>query len=112
MIGNQHWRILNLEVTSQGSTHDRRLYQEAELTFPDKDHCLLVDLGFQGIDPDNIMVVMPEKKPKGRKISPEQKSINTLTNSIRVKVEYYKHDIAGVKRCCIKRNQVRLHSWK
>jgi hypothetical protein len=69
----------------------------------------LVDLGFQGINTENIMVVMPEKKPKGRKLSPEQKSINTLISSIRVKVE---HDIAGVKRCRIIRNQVRLHGWQ
>jgi hypothetical protein len=69
----------------------------------------LVDLGFQGINPENVMVVMPEKKPKGKGLSVQQKAINTLISSIRVKVE---HDIAGIKRCRIIRNQVRLHGWE
>lgn len=55
------------------------------------------------------MVVMPEKRFKGRKLSPEQKSINTLISSIRVKVEY---DIGGVKRCRIILNQNRLPGWQ
>jgi hypothetical protein len=109
LISNEQGKILFLGETSEGSIHDMKLYHQAELTFPDKDHCLLVDLGFQGINANNIMVVIPEKKPKGRKLSPEQKSINTLISSIRVKVE---HDIAGVKRCRIIRNQVRLHGWQ
>jgi hypothetical protein len=109
LISNEQGKILFLGETSEGSIHDIRLYQQAELTFPDKDHCLLVDLGFQGINPENIMVVMPEKKPKGKGLSVQRKAINTLISSIRVKVE---HDIAGIKRCRIIRNQVRLHGWE
>jgi hypothetical protein len=103
---NQQGKVLFLGETFQGSTHDKKLYEKTELTFPDKDQCLLGDLGFQGIDPQNVLVVMPEKKPKGKELSSQQKSVNTFISSIRVKVE---HDIAGVKRCRIIRNKVRLH---
>jgi hypothetical protein len=106
LLTNQQGKVLFLGETFQGSTHDKKLYEKAELTFPDKDQCLLVDLGFQGIDPQNVLVVMPEKKPKGKELSSQQKSVNTFISSIRVKVE---HDIAGVKRCRIIRNKVRLH---
>lgn len=109
LLTNGQGKVLYLGETFEGSAHDKRLYQEAELTFPDKDHCLLADLGFQGIDPEYARVVMPEKKPKGGELSAEQKSINTLISSIRVKVE---HDIAGIKRCRIIRNKIRLHGWE
>lgn len=109
LLTNQQGEVLYLGETAEGSIHDKRLYDNAELTFPDQDQCLLVDLGFQGINPENVVVVMPEKKTKGRSLSGQQKAINTLISSIRVKVE---HDIAGIKRCRIIRNQIRLHGWQ
>lgn len=109
LITNQQGEVLYLGETAEGSIHDKSLYDEAGLIFPDKDQSLLVDLGFQGIDPENVAVVIPEKKPKGKELSVQQKAINTLISSIRVKAE---HDIAGIKRCRIIRNQVRLHGWE
>lgn len=109
VLTNQQGEVLYLGETAEGSIHDKSLYDEAGLTFPDKDQSLLADLGFQGVDPENVAVVMPEKKPKGKELSVQQKAINTLISSIRVKVE---HDIAGIKRCRIIRNQIRLHGWE
>lgn len=106
LLTSQQGKVIYLGETFQGSTHDKKLYEEAELRFPDKDQGLLVDLGFQGIDPQNVLVIMPEKKPKGKQLSSHQKATNALISSIRVKVE---HDIGGVKRCRIIRNKVRLH---
>lgn len=100
--------ILYLGETFEGSVHDKTIYEQAQLCFPDQGHSLWVDLGFLGIQAEGLQVFMPDKKPKGKQLSDFQKGLNTLIASIRVKVE---HAIAGVKRLKIIRNQIRLHGW-
>ena len=109
LISNLEGEIIYLGETFEGSVHDKKMYDLAELKFPDQWHCLWVDLGFLGIEAEGVEVFMPEKKPKGKELSNFQKDLNTLIASIRVKVE---HAIAGVKRLKIIRNQIRLHGWQ
>jgi hypothetical protein len=109
LIANIEGEIIYLGETFEGSLHDKKMYDLAELKFPDQWHCLWVDLGFIGIEAKSVEIFMPEKKPKGEELSNFQKDLNTLIASIRVKVE---HAIAGVKRLKIIRNQIRLHGWQ
>ncbi len=101
--------VLYLGETVEGRVHDKKMYDQAELTFPAQDHCLLADLGFLGIEAENTAVILPEKKPRGKELTNYQKELNGLIASIRVTVE---HAIAGIKRVKIIRNQIRLHGWQ
>ncbi|MDF9796263.1 hypothetical protein OKW21_002603 [Catalinimonas alkaloidigena] len=114
LIANLEGELIYLGETFEGSVHDKSMYDQAELKFPDhriaeRWHSLWVDLGFLGLKAEGVEVYMPEKKPKGKELSNFQKELNTLIASIRVKVE---HAIAGVKRLKIIRNQVRIHGWQ
>lgn len=109
LITNVEGEIIYLGETFEGSIHDKKMYDLEELKFPDQWHSLWMDLGFLGIEAENVELFMPEKKPKGKELSNFQKELNTLIASIRVKVE---HAIAGVKRLKITRNQIRLHGWE
>lgn len=101
--------VLYLGSTAEGRMHDKAIYDQAELKFPQQGHCVWADLGFLGIRAENAAVILPEKKPKGKGLTNYQKELNGLIASIRVTVE---HTIAGIKRVKIIRNQIRLHSWQ
>ena len=64
------------------------------------------DSGFQGHFPENITVKMPDKKPKGKELSAEQKENNRSISSSRIVVE---HAIGGVKICRIVKDRFRCH---
>jgi len=87
-------RVNFLSETVDGRRHDKPIADDEELTFPD-DIVLGQDTGFQGYCPPNVQVCQPKKKPKGQKLSPEDKARNTLIARLRIRVE---HVIAGVKR--------------
>ena len=70
---------------------------EEQPTFP-QPICFYKDTGCQGYDPDGIVTFQPQKKPKGKELTPEQKEHNTLISSIRIVIE---HIIHGIKRCRI-----------
>jgi len=101
--------VLYLGETFEGRVHDKTMYDQAELKFPNQDQSLWVDLGFLGIEAENAAVILPEKKLKGKELTNYQKELNGLIASIRVTVE---HAIAGIKRVKIIRNQIRLHGWQ
>jgi hypothetical protein len=109
LITNLEGEVIYLGETFEGSLHDKTMYDQAELSFPNQWHSLWVDLGFLGIEADKVEIFMPEKKPRGKQLTKYQKELNGLIASIRVKVE---HAIAGVKRLKIIRNQIRLHGWQ
>jgi hypothetical protein len=54
-----------------------------------------VDLGFQGLQKEFVNIKIPDKKPRGRQLTEEQKQSNREKSSERVKCE---HTIAGIKR--------------
>lgn len=99
IIANEEKEIIYLGPTVGGKKHD---YGEFKDDFPTEhppQDCptIWVDLGFTGIEKDypELDVVMPKKKPKGGKLTDEEKVINKLIRSIRILVE---HAIGGVKR--------------
>jgi hypothetical protein len=63
-----------------------------------KDIGVYQDTGFQGYAPDGVKTFQPQKKPKGKELTPEQKEHNRLISSIRIVIE---HIISGIKRCRI-----------
>ena len=113
-----------MSETYEGTVHDKRIADEEALDFgttagttssgfrtfgtevPEKERMLLQDLGFQGYEPEGVCVVQPEKKPRGKSLTPEQKASNQEISRERVVVE---HAIAGVKVWRIVKEQIR--SW-
>jgi DDE superfamily endonuclease len=74
----------------------RLLMKKAPHTLPTL--VCIKDTGFQGYEPEGVKTLQPQKKPKGRELTPEQKEQNRLISSIRIVIE---HIIAGIKRCRI-----------
>jgi len=104
LIINDKKQILYLSPTVEGKLHDKTLAQEMELHFPDRG-ILMQDLGYQGFKPEQATVVMPIKKPKGGKLTQQQKDFNKRLSSTRIAVE---HAIGSVKRLNILQRKVRL----
>jgi len=98
IVCDEKKKILVLSKTENGSIHDYKQFKESNIaknippSIP-----LFVDLGFQGIKKDfpDLNVNIPDKKPRGGKLSNEQLNNNRLISSQRVIVE---HAIGGVKR--------------
>jgi len=86
-----------LSQTSAGKRHDKKIVDEENPTFP-KDSSLYKDTGFQGYEPEDVQTFQPQKKPKGKELTPEQQEQNSLISSIRIVIE---HIISGIKRCRI-----------
>jgi len=86
-----------LSQTYEGKRHDKKIVDEENPTYP-KDICMYKDTGFQGYEPAGVKTFQPQKKPKGKELTPEQKEQNSLIASIRIVIE---HIIAGIKRCRI-----------
>jgi len=72
LLAGKHKKILYLSQTYEGSVHDKKIADEAEIEF-EKTIELLQDSGFQGFTPTNATIIMPEKKPKGKELTPYQK---------------------------------------
>lgn len=96
--------IIFISDTYSGSIHDKVIADEQELKFPD-DSTILLDLGYLGYQPENVAIVMPFRKPRGKELSNFQKQINQQIASLRVKVE---HVIGGMKRLKIVREKIRV----
>lgn len=96
-----------LSNTYHGSVHDKRICDEQPLHLP-KGITLWQDTGFAGHKPDGIIIQMPQKKPKGRALTPEQKQKNQNISRFRVLVE---HAICGAKRCRIVKERLRCHKF-
>jgi hypothetical protein len=87
-------RVCYLGDTVAGKIHDKKLAQQANLTFPA--HALLEqDTGFHGFAPQRVIVLQPQKKPKGKDQPFAQQFINRVIASARIIVE---NVIAGVQR--------------
>ena len=100
-------RIIWLSKTYNGSVHDKKIcdFQPLHLT---RGINLWQDTGFQGHNPENVTVIMPMKKPKGRELTQEQKDSNRSISSFRVLVE---HAIGGAKRCRIVKDRFRCNKF-
>ena len=106
-ITDEHARLLFVSESEYGSVHDKSIWDSISFTFKDKN--LLADLGFVGIDKDNLNVILPYKKPKNGELTALQKEINHKIGALRVRVE---HAFSGVKRLKIIREKVRLKTYE
>ncbi len=97
IIGINDRKIKFLSGTHEGKKNDKKICDEEEYTFP-KDSELHQDKGFEGYQPEGVVVHHPKKKPRGGQLSEEDKKHNTLLSRMRVVIE---HVIAGIKRCRI-----------
>jgi len=90
-------KISYLSGTYEGKKHDKKICDDEGLTFPEE-MILNQDTGFQGYEPEGVIIKQPKKKPRGGELSLEEKNQNSIFSSIRIVVE---HVISGIKRCRI-----------
>ena len=103
---NMLCKICFLSDTVESKKHDKKLADETEYTLPDGSK-LVQDTGFEGFTLDNVAILQPKKKPRGKSLSDLDKSINHWLSSVRVRIE---HAIGGVKRYRIVKDKIR--NWK
>lgn len=95
--------ILFVSLTVEGKVHDKRIADE-HYSFP-YESILQQDTGYQGYMPDNVTVVQPMKKPRGKELTSEQKAANREISRTRIKVE---HAIGGAKTLRVVKDECRL----
>lgn len=93
-------KIKVLSPTCEGKKHDKKLADEQDIHFPQGSQ-LWQDTGFQGYQPENVILYQPTKKPKGKELTAEQKEQNREISKVRILVE---HSIGGVKVFAIVRD--------
>ena len=72
---------------SKGKTHDFKLFKNSQTKF----HKLLqviADKGYQGITKVHNLSATPIKKPRGKKLTKEQKKYNRELNRLRIAIEH------------------------
>jgi len=97
-------KVSYLGPTVVGKTHDKKAADEAAIVYPVK-ATLDKDTGFQGDEPPGVQTRQPKKKPKNKELSVAERGLNGLLSGVRIVVE---HVIAGVKRCRIDKDVLRL----
>jgi len=97
--------VLFVSPSLCGKTHDKKI---AETMYSFSSPCILYqDTGYQGYKPQEVVIVQPLKKPKGRQLTPQQKEHNRQISSFRVRVE---HAIGSAKRMRIAKDECRLRA--
>jgi hypothetical protein len=96
--------ILFLSETYAGSTHDKRMADATPYPLPAGSR-LLQDLGFLAFTLDQVKIIMPIKKPRGRALTRVQKAGNRRIARRRARIE---HVNSSVKRCRIVHDTSRL----
>jgi hypothetical protein len=95
--------ILYVSRTFAGRVHDKTVADTA-YTIP-AGYTLVQDTGYQGYQPQGVKIIQPQKKPRGKELTEEQKDNNRQISSYRVRVE---HAIGSVKRYRIVKDECRL----
>jgi hypothetical protein len=96
--------VLFLSETYAGSTHDKRMADATPYPLPAGSR-LLQDLGFLAFALDRVEIIMPTRKPRGRKLTRAQKAANRRIARRRVRIE---HVNSSIKRCRIVHDICRL----
>jgi DDE superfamily endonuclease len=86
--------LLFLHETYVGSTHEKRIVEATPYPLPAGSR-LLQDLGFLAFTLDQVEIIMPTRKPRGRKLTRTQKATNRRITNWRVRIE---HVNSSVKR--------------
>jgi hypothetical protein len=100
--------VIFLGATVTGNVHDKPLADEqysGALAKAGDIIRLFQDTGYQGFAPEGVKITQPQKKPRGKDLSGEQKEVNKGISKVRVRVE---HVIGGIKRYKIVREKCRL----
>jgi hypothetical protein len=104
LLINAALTILFLSDTYPGSTHDKRIADATPYPLP-AGSCLLQDLGFLAFTLDQVEIIMPTRKPRGRPLTRVQKAANRRIARRRVRIE---HVNSSIKRCRIVHDTNRL----
>ena len=87
VVFGQKTKKIRCLAHDRGKTHDFRLFKNSDVKF----HKLLkviADKGYQGIAKIHKLSETPIKKPRGGKLTKEQKKYNRQLNRLRVVVEH------------------------
>jgi hypothetical protein len=95
--------IIFVSKTYSGRIHDKTIADEAYTIPPG--YTLVQDSGYQGYNPEGVKIVQPQKKPKGKELTQQEKENNRQISSFRVRIE---HAIGGVKRYRIVKDECRV----
>jgi DDE superfamily endonuclease len=104
LLTNAALMILFLRETYAGSTHDKRIADATPYPLPAGSR-LLQDLGCLAFTRDQVEIIMPTRKPRGRALTRTQKAANRRLARRRVRIE---HVTSRVKRCRIVHDTCRL----
>ena len=104
LVNETTGKVIYLGPTVVGKTHDKKAADEAAIVYP-VNATLDKDTGFQGYEPVGVHTRQPKKKPKNKELSVAEQVLNRIISGVRVVVE---HVIAGVKRCRIVKEVLRL----
>jgi hypothetical protein len=104
LLINAALTIRFLRDTYAGSTHDKRIADATPYPLPAGSR-LLQDLGFLAFTLDQMDIIMPTKKPRGRALTRAQQAANRRIARRRVRIE---HVNSSVKRCHIVHDTNRL----
>src|SRR3989344_752901 len=96
VVSDKHRRILVVTKSKSGRRHDKRL-ADKESVFENlpKQVEVFADTAFAGEQRVHSRIYLPQKKPRGRLLTPDEKEMNKIISSFRVVVE---HAIGGIKR--------------
>lgn len=86
LIDHSSNRIL-ATATAPGRCHDLRLRRQAGSRLPPDVHAL-VDLGYQGLQHEHRLTVLPFKATKKQPLDPTQRAINRVQARLRIRVEH------------------------
>lgn len=103
---NAWCKIVLLTLTCEGKKHDKKVADETDYQLPQGSQ-LYQDSGFQGFTLAGVTIIQPQKKPRGKPLSPADKENNQAISKVRIRVE---HAISGVKRYRIVKDKLR--NWK
>jgi hypothetical protein len=107
LINESTRKVIYLGPTEPGTKQDKKAADEAAIVYPT--HATLdQDSGFQGYAPADVLVRPPKKKPRGPELAAADKFLNQIIASVRSAVE---HVIAGIKRCRIVKDVLRLRAY-
>jgi hypothetical protein len=95
--------VLFVSQTFSGRIHDKNIADNA-YQIP-AGFTLFQDGGYQGYAPFGVKIIQPQKKPKGKELTIEQKAKNREISADRVRVE---HAIGSIKRARIVKDECRL----
>jgi hypothetical protein len=88
IVTDANGEVLEIDPGHRGPIADKKLYDQSAAAKAYPRAARQADLGYLGIEG-----IVPNKKPRGGQLTPEQKAENSYHASVRVRVEH------GVRRC-------------